>query len=89
MLNINMPGIAMFVLGGVVAAIALLLKIPDAYAMLTIGAVLIVADLIWRARSFGARGWLTGRAFGGSLSVLPIWGVGVAVIVINAVQMLF
>ncbi len=89
MLNINMPGIAMFVLGGVVAAIALLLKIPDAYGMLGVGGALVLADVIWRARSFGAHGWLTGRAYGGSLSVLPIWGVGVAVIAINAAQMLF
>ncbi|MBL8094726.1 MAG: hypothetical protein JNL73_11210 [Anaerolineales bacterium] len=88
MLNINMPGIFMFVLGGVVAGIGLWLRVPDVFVMLAIGAALVLADLIWRARSFGSAGWLTNRAFGGSLSILPMWAVGLIVLTINAVRML-
>lgn len=88
MLNINMPGIFMFVLGGVVAGVGLLLRVPDAYIMLAIGAALVLADLIWRARSFGASGWLTNRAFGGSLSIFPMWVVGLIVLFINGGRML-
>ena len=89
MLRINMLGVAMLVVGGIAAVIALILKVPDAYGMIVIGSAIALADLIWRARSFGAHGWLTDRTHGGSLSVLPMWGVGLFLIVVNSIKLLF
>lgn len=86
---INMLGVIWIVLGGVVAGVgSLVFKLPDAIVMMAVGGALTLADGLWRARSFGAGGWLTDRALGGSLSVLPIWGVGLIVLLINAARLL-
>ncbi|HRF47641.1 MAG TPA: hypothetical protein PLC98_08460 [Anaerolineales bacterium] len=89
-MRFNLIGVAMLGLSAVVALVGgLILRLPNAPVMIAVGGTLLVIDLIWRARSFGTSGWLTNGTYGGSLTVLPIWVVGLIVMAINAVQLMF
>ena len=85
----NALGIAMLVATGAIAGIGgLVLKLGDAIVMISVGAALILMDLLIRFRSRPVAGWLTQSQFGGYLFFLPIWGAGILVIVINIVNTL-
>ena len=88
-MRINMAGVIILGLSAIVVVIAIVLKVPDAYAMMIVGSAIVLVDLIWRARSFGVHGWLTDRIHGGSLSVLPMWGVGAFLNFANVIKLLF
>jgi hypothetical protein len=80
--NTNGLGLALIVLGGVIAGMGLaVLKLGDAVVMLAIGSAVIVADLIIRFRSRPLQGWLWGAEYGGNFFYLPMWGIGIIAIV--------
>jgi hypothetical protein len=73
----NALGLAMVVLGGVIAGVgSLVLRLGDATVMLMIGLAVIASDLIIRLRSRALPGWLTRSEYGGILFFLPMWVIG-------------
>lgn len=77
-------GLALFVLGGVIAGVgSFVLKIADAPVLMSVGLALIVGDLIIRARFRSQPGWLWQGHFGGRLFFLPMWVLGLIVLVAN------
>ncbi len=82
-------GLALFVLGGVIAGVgSFVLKIADAPVLMSVGAALIVADVIIRARFRSRPGWLFQRQYGGYLFYIPMWIVGVVVFAANMINAL-
>jgi hypothetical protein len=89
MIQGNLLGFAMFVLCGVIALIgSFVLKLPNAPVMITIGATLILMDLIFRLKNLSKQGWLTKKELGGYLYFAPVWIFGIIVIVINIINVL-
>jgi hypothetical protein len=85
----NALGLAMIVATGAIAGIGgLALKLPDAVVMGAVGAALIAMDLLIRLRFRPAAGWLTQRQFGGYLFFIPVWVVGIVIILANIVNTL-
>lgn len=85
----NVMGFAMIVASALVAGVGgFLLKLPDPVVMSGVGLALIIMDLLIRWRSRPAAGWLMQRQFGGYLYILPIWVLGIVVIVINVINAL-
>lgn len=83
----NVLGIALFVIAGLLAGLlSLVFKLPDAPVMISIGLFLLIVDLLIRAASRGKKGWLFQRELGGYLFFVPIWVLGVIVIIANIVS---
>lgn len=83
----NGMGLIMFVAVSPLALIGgLILKLGDPLTMSCVGFALLVIDLIVRVRSRSSSGWLLARKFGGVLFFLPVWMLGIVVIVINIVN---
>lgn len=83
----NALGLAMIVATGLIAGVgALLLHLDDALVMIAVGVALIVMDLLIRLTVRQAQGWLTRPEFGGYLFFVPIWVVGIAIILINLIN---
>ena len=83
----NALGIMMLVVSALIAfAGGFLRKLPDAPVMIAVGVGLILMDAVARLRFRRQRGWLTRRVFGGYLFVLPVWGIGLIVILINVIN---
>lgn len=82
----NMLGIALFVLAAIPALIlGFVLKLSDAATMIGVGLFLLVVDLLIRAASRSKKGWLFQRELGGYLFFVPVWVLGIIVVVINLV----
>lgn len=89
MINGNLIGFGMFVIGAIVAAIGgFVLKLPNAQVMIAVGITLILVDFLFRFLSRKNKGWLWHKEFGGYAIFLPVWILGIAVIVINIVNIL-
>lgn len=87
MINGNLIGFGMFVIGAIVAAIGgFLLKLPNAPVMISVGITLILVDLVFRFLSRNQKGWLWRKEFGGYAIFLPVWILGIAMIIINIVN---
>lgn len=83
----NLLGMLMFVASALVAGAGLLLlKLPDSITMIGVGLSLVAMDLGVRLRSRKTAGWLTQKALGGYLFLIPVWGVGIIVLVANIIQ---
>jgi hypothetical protein len=77
----NALGLAMIVLGGVIAGVgSLVFKLGDIVVMLMIGLAVIAADLLIRLRARGLPGWLTQSQYGGYLFFVPMWVIGIVAI---------
>lgn len=86
----NALGLAMIVVTGAIAGIGgLVFKLADALVMISVGIALIVMDMLIRLRSRPAPGWLTNSQFGGFLFFVPMWGVGLLMIIVNLVSTFF
>jgi hypothetical protein len=80
----NTLGVIMFVAAGLVAGLGgLLLRLPDVAVLTTVGLALTGADLTIRAGSRANPGWLTRSEFGGYFFFMPVWVVGLLVVVVN------
>ncbi len=82
----NLLGFAMFIVAALVAGAGLVLKLPDAPVMIAVGIALIFMDMIIRLQSRPNQGWLTAKAQGGYLFFIPVWALGIVVIVINIIN---
>ncbi|MCW1970061.1 MAG: hypothetical protein KIH69_018270 [Anaerolineae bacterium] len=83
----NMLGIALFVLAAIPALIlGFVFKLSDAASMIGVGLFLLVADLLIRAASRSKKGWLFQRELGGYLFFVPVWVLGIIVVIINVVS---
>lgn len=77
----------MFVTCGLIAAAGgLLLRLSNPIIMMSIGLALIVMDLLIRLKRRGARRWLLRDTIGGTLFAIPVWIVGILVILLNIVN---
>ena len=86
----NALGLAIIVITGAIAGIgSLVFQLADALVMMSVSGALIVMDVLIRLRFRPAMGWLTQSQFGGFLFFVPVWGVGVLIIVINLVNTFF
>ena len=85
----NSWGLAMFVVGGLIAgAGSFILKIDDAPVLMSVGASLIMMDVIIRVRSRNQPGWLLRRQYGGYLFYVPMWLIGSMVFAANLLKAL-
>jgi hypothetical protein len=87
MINGNLAGFGMFIVAAVLIAIgSLVLKLPDAPVMIGAGVLLIVADMLLRLTKMKNAGWIWAKEFGGFLFFIPVWIFGIAVVVINVIN---
>jgi hypothetical protein len=85
----NSWGLAMFVVGGFIAGVgSFILKIDDAPVLMSVGATLIMMDMIIRARFRNQPGWLLHRQCGGYLFYAPMWLIGSVVFAANLLKAL-
>ena len=88
----NKLGLLMFVICGLIAGAALVLKLPDVVGMVALGLALMLMDIIIRLRQRSSvpanHNWLTTKEIGGYLYFIPAWVGGVAVIAINVINVL-
>jgi hypothetical protein len=85
----NSWGLAMFVVGGLIAGVgSFILKIDDAPVLMSVGASLIVMDAISRVRFRNQPGWLLRRQYGGYLFYVPMWLIGSVVFAANLLKAL-
>lgn len=83
----NALGVAMFVAGGVIAGIGgFVFKLGDAPTMIMVGIALILMDLIIRLRVRSQPGWLMSKQLGGYFFFVPVWILGIFVVVINVLN---
>ncbi len=89
MIHANGSGFALLVVGGLLGGMSsYFLKLADPQAVLVIGAVWAAGDGILRATRRARPGWLFDSQTGGSVWHVPVWIVGFAVVVIDAVLIL-
>ena len=87
MIRGNGWGIAMTVTGGVVGGMSsYFLKFTDPQALMILGAVWIILDGGLRVSRRGQPRRLFSRQAGGWLWYVPIWVLGVAIMLISAVE---
>lgn len=80
----NALGLAMFVVGGVIAGIGgFVFKLGDAPIMIMVGVALFIMDLIIRLRVRNQTGWLMSKQLGGYFFFIPVWLLGILVILLN------
>ena len=85
----NSWGLAMFVVGGLIAAVgSFILKIDDAPVLMSVGIALIFMDVIVRLRFRNRPAWFIHRQSGGHLWFVPIWAIGVVVFATNLLKAL-
>jgi len=78
----------MFVIAAVLIAIgSLVLKLPDAPVMIAAGVLLIIVDMALRLTTMKNKGWIWSKDFGGFLFFIPVWAFGIAVIVLNLINL--
>lgn len=83
----NLIGFGMFISAALIVAIGIfILKFPNTAVMISAGITLIFIDLIFRSFSRKYQGWLWENGFGGNLFFLPVWSFGIAVIIINLIN---
>jgi hypothetical protein len=77
----------MFIVGGVIAGVGgFVFKLGDATVMIMVGAALFLMDLIIRVRVRNQKGWLMSKLLGGYFFFVPVWILGVVVIVVNTLN---
>lgn len=83
----NRLGLVFFVSSALIVLAGLLIGLSDAVTMISVGVYLFLIDLIWRWRKHEAhqRWWFTPET-GGRLFWIPVWLLGVGVIVINLIN---
>lgn len=85
----NALGIAMFVIGGVIAGIGgFIFKLGDAPTMIMVGTALLLMDMIVRIRVRNQPGWVMSKQAGGYFFFVPVWLLGILVIIINILNAL-
>ena len=83
----NVLGVIMFVIGGVIAGIGgLVFKLSDAPIMIMVGVALFLMDMIIRLRVRTQPGWLMSKQLGGYFFFIPVWLLGVFVIILNIIN---
>ncbi|MBN8583168.1 MAG: hypothetical protein J0L96_21065 [Anaerolineae bacterium] len=83
----NVLGIIMFIVGGVIAGVGgFVFKLGDATVMIMVGTALFLMDLIIRLRVRNQKGWLMSKLLGGYFFFVPVWILGVIVIVVNTLN---
>ena len=83
----NWLGIGMFVMGGIIAGIAgFILKLGDFVTMVSVGIFLILADLGFRFFINKKSNKLFGKETGGYFFFIPVWVLGIVVVIINVVK---
>ena len=83
----NVLGVIMFVIGGVIAGIGgLVFKLSDAPIMIMVGVALFLMDMIIRLRVRTKPGWLMSKQLGGYFFFIPVWLLGVFVIILNIIN---
>jgi hypothetical protein len=84
----NALGFAMVVASALVAGVGgLVLHLADTPVMFGVGVSLILMDLFIRLRARPAPGWLTQSQWGGYFFFVPVWVVGIVMIVVNIVNL--
>ena len=80
----NALGLIMFVIGGVIAGVGgFIFKLGDAPIMIMVGVALFLMDMIIRLRVRNQPGWLMSKALGGYFFFVPVWILGILVIILN------
>ena len=89
-MNGNLIGFAMVVLSALVVALpGYLLKLPNAPVMIGVGVVLIAGDIVLRLVNRNKEKWLMSTQTGGYLFLIPVWISGIAVVIINLINLFF
>ena len=84
----NMLGVGMFVMSGLLAGLlSIALELPDTLVMIIVGSDLIGMDMVFRLRARPDAGWLTKRELGGYFFFMPVWCVGLVVMLANLIRM--
>lgn len=82
--NGNALGIFMFMLCGLVAGVGGgILRLSNPVVMFGVGLALLLMDGITRWKQRTQRGWLWREKLGGSLFWLPVWILGILVMLLN------
>ena len=80
----NALGLIMFVIGGVIAGVGgFIFKLGDAPIMIMVGVALFLMDMIIRLRVRNQAGWLMSKSLGGYFFFVPVWILGILVIILN------
>jgi hypothetical protein len=83
----NLIGLGMFVIGAVIVAVgSLILKLPDAVVMISVGVALSIIDLALRFSKRKHQGWLTRELYGGYVFFAPVWVFGIIVVIVNIIN---
>ncbi len=74
----------MFIIGGVIAGVGgFIFKLGDAPIMIMVGVALFLMDMIIRLRVRNQAGWLMSKSLGGYFFFIPVWILGILVIILN------
>lgn len=80
----NALGVIMFIIGGVIAGVGgFIFKLGDAPIMIMVGVALFLMDMIIRLRVRNQAGWLMSKSLGGYFFFVPVWILGILVIILN------
>lgn len=83
----NWLGLGMFVVSGIVALLGgLFLKLSDAITMISVGISLIIMDLAFRLLINKKENRFFGKETGGFFFFVPVWILGMIVVIINIVN---
>ena len=86
MIRWNGWGIAIVAAGGLLGGLSsYLLNLKDAQAMIILGTTWVLMDLIVRLRSRYQPRWLLKRLAGGFIWYIPLWMLGLVILVNNTV----
>ena len=87
MIRGNGWGFAIVVVGGLLGGMSsYFLKLKDAQAMIILGTVWALMDLIVRLRSRYQPRWLLNRQAGGFIWYIPIRVFGLVILLVNTIQ---
>jgi hypothetical protein len=82
--GINMWAVGMFVACAPIAFVGgFLMGLPDPIVMGAVGLSLFIMDLVWRVRRRERKAWLTSAVVGGYVVVVPVWVLGIFVVLLN------
>ena len=80
----NALGLVMFIIGGLIAGVGgLVFKLGDAPIMIMVGIALFLMDAVIRLRVRNQPGWLMSKQLGGYFFFIPVWLLGILVIILN------
>lgn len=80
----NVLGMIMFIIGGVIAGVGgFVFKLGDATVLIMVGVALFLMDMIIRLRVRNQKGWLMSKSLGGYFFFVPVWILGILVIILN------